>query len=448
MQRVETTTTTTPFTAAVAAFRIAETKLRQVSDAHDAAEEAESFARAAFAEPSLPTELNIRVPGCRMIGESGKEVVVEATTCQLRTEEQILQHHTGDRAAASTMLSALQHWDGERDKAAEACGYASLARAEHEAARAFTTTYNELIEAGLAILRIPTRDPVEGAIKREIVDTHFDCEEDIEKALNALLDAAIAPLSSPPAGSDASLIAASDHFHRLEGALSTISDTAPYDSRAAEAATAEMQVPIDIALARRATTVAGLQAKAKIAQYWQPNEDCDEYDDLPWMVHRSLVDDILALQVEEDAELIALGAELERRWAAEHALELRGSTTDQELDEVCDHTGEIIDKIHGIKPLTAAGWRVRARAVAWHESAYDTPFGTPVEPGHTPDQHQAAAMLINDLIAAEHRPQPRDAVYRDELKASWIVDRDELLQRGLLHRDAAQAAAAAAHHTA
>ena len=60
-----------------------------------------------------------------------------------------------------------------------------------------------------------------------------------------------------------------------------------------------------------------------------------------------------------DAELIALGAELDRLWA------LETGDTDEGLDAATDRTGAIALAIESISPTTVEGLRVKARAAVW-----------------------------------------------------------------------------------
>lgn len=105
----------------------------------------------------------------------------------------------------------------------------------------------------------------------------------------------------------------------------------------------------------------------------------------------------VALDADADAELLALGAELERRWAIEHQRSnVEGDLSDEELDAVCDYTGEIARQIEEAHATTLAGYRVKARAIAWRLSCIDEPIDT-VQPAGP-----EAAQLINDLMG-----QPR-----------------------------------------
>lgn len=79
-----------------------------------------------------------------------------------------------------------------------------------------------------------------------------------------------------------------------------------------------------------------------------------------------LQDDVLGLidppvRADPDAELLELGEELERRWTAENAPDL----SDEAADQTVEHSGEIARKIMDTPAQTAAGYRVKARAIAW-----------------------------------------------------------------------------------
>lgn len=76
-----------------------------------------------------------------------------------------------------------------------------------------------------------------------------------------------------------------------------------------------------------------------------------------------------------DAELLALGPEFESRWAEELVvshrcanLSLRDSQVaalDRELDAATERTGEIAHRIARMPAQTLAGFRLKARAIAW-----------------------------------------------------------------------------------
>ena len=94
-----------------------------------------------------------------------------------------------------------------------------------------------------------------------------------------------------------------------------------------------------------------------------------------------------------DAVLLALGAELDARWAAER-IASKTVESDEELDRICEHTGAIAHQIAGTPATTLAGYRVKARAISW---CHD---GEPVDLGDDSTAHDFANRLIADLLAS------------------------------------------------
>lgn len=126
-----------------------------------------------------------------------------------------------------------------------------------------------------------------------------------------------------------------------------------------------------------------------------------------------------------DAELMRLGADLEVRWAAEAAL---NDTThsDEEFEAAVEHTGEIAHRIHAFAPTTLEGFRVSARAVAWHAGAFDRTIAE----DHTAASSFSlqAARLIDALTAGTANDELAQGVADGwgELTASFQAVRSSL----------------------
>ena len=69
-----------------------------------------------------------------------------------------------------------------------------------------------------------------------------------------------------------------------------------------------------------------------------------------------------------EAELLRLGAELDRLWDAEKAIAELEEKTDADFREARDRTCQAVEKIAAIPATTLTGLRVKAKAVTWMET--------------------------------------------------------------------------------
>jgi hypothetical protein len=65
----------------------------------------------------------------------------------------------------------------------------------------------------------------------------------------------------------------------------------------------------------------------------------------------------------DDAELLRLGAELDRLWDAEKAIAELEEKTDADFRAARDRTRQVVEKIAAIPATTLTGLRVKAKAV-------------------------------------------------------------------------------------
>lgn len=116
-----------------------------------------------------------------------------------------------------------------------------------------------------------------------------------------------------------------------------------------------------------------------------------------------------------DAELLALGAEFERRWEAQRALP--SEAFDAEYDALQNRTSEIGDQIRRVRATTLDGLRVKARVA--QECQTDTlsePFE--ISTGDYLSDNSVAESIVNDLLGLPPREAPeRDAEARAEYEA-------------------------------
>ena len=68
------------------------------------------------------------------------------------------------------------------------------------------------------------------------------------------------------------------------------------------------------------------------------------------------------------AELLRLGAELDRIWDTEKAIAELEEKTDADFTEARDRTCQVVEKIAAIPATTLTGLRVNAKAVTWMET--------------------------------------------------------------------------------
>lgn len=99
-----------------------------------------------------------------------------------------------------------------------------------------------------------------------------------------------------------------------------------------------------------------------------------------------------------DGLLLKMGADMEQRWAAEREVASRPDVSNADLTEACDHTSEIVERIHRMHASTVDGFRVKARAVAWHRCAHDSKFADE-EDGSPRSDTRAAANLVDALLS-------------------------------------------------
>jgi hypothetical protein len=126
----------------------------------------------------------------------------------------------------------------------------------------------------------------------------------------------------------------------------------------------------------RATTMAGLRAKAAIANHFIPQEDSDEYTDLEWQLCHSLVQDLLAVPaLDGDKPLHDMLVEHQRLWDAAEAAPINTARQEKANDRRWSRLGDLREKIADYSPLTRAGLQAKAELVLrwarYHTSSKD-----------------------------------------------------------------------------
>lgn len=226
------------------------------------------------------------------------------------------------------------------------------------------------------------------------------------------------PPSGPPPAPGGVIRAAADCYLRLEERF------AHSTTNSERHALSEAQQPhIDAVLANRAVTLADLIAKAEVAETYQPAPDHDEHGDLQWRLHRSLTDDLLALKntPHPDAELLALGAEFERRWAEQRAYPIEAG--DGGYDALTARTDEVSERIRRIRATTIEGLRVKARVVLECQSdEQDVPVEF-TDGGRLCDTGVAAS-IVNDLLGLAERPIEERKAEAEQVRAQLSRHRE------------------------
>lgn len=200
---------TGPFAAAYEDFRNAEIRTEELSRAHSAAEEAaQAFDRHEVAPPAALTihhEPMTLIRGNRVIPTEPWSFTYKS----LRSVEESSELSAAQKAELS---EALAGWQREQDEADERSGYNRIERAVEAAHRRWMAQHRRTEKAALAVLRIPTSDAREIALKWKIIRDYF--EGGNEEAVTALLQAAKAqPPEPPPPAQGLGFGAALEAFH-------------------------------------------------------------------------------------------------------------------------------------------------------------------------------------------------------------------------------------------
>lgn len=517
----------TPFGAALAAVRSVERRLSKINAAHDAAQQAEMTARDERPLVPYPDTLVVHHPSITMV-IGAKSVATEAFDTTLWSAKSILEKFKGDEVAAGPMLRALAEHNAAQAALDEESGYADIRAADEKISREWTEAYHAVLDATLALMKVPTRDPGEMAIKKRYAKRWGDADEDMIDFLAAMLQAALdaaAPDNAPPpappplpratnadptvsaylearrimgeyahdlsehdaddmapatemlATSPADLTGVAVRLGRIIGeawlhragdwdctlCLHKREEVVPPTSQelcaAAEGQNGGSDAPFRALaflhlgverLAARSPTLTPDDSTARVLAHQSalvaakteyeglpPSHTMEDEDRVGAKLDaaeigirsepctssasavvkleavlegvttgamgdddatlRQVIDYLRGRVVHPDAELLALGEELERRWMAERLRDQDG-VTDAELEAVVEHTGEIAHRIHAITPHTLDGFRVRARAVAWHGHAFDERFSFSVGSEDPSTDTGQAARLVNALI--------------------------------------------------
>lgn len=373
-------------------------------------------------------------------------------TVTLRTSDEIMAY-AADTEQASEMFAALTAWETLTGPAEDRLAAAHAA--EREADAVWQAALSHARELADQILDAPAL-PSEMAAK---VDAYAYVsgvsnspagglasldDDDSNSVLEAVLRD-VATLGDPPRPeptSDAFLIDAIDEVASLN-----VAELATNDMEEANRLSAAKQNPIDVALASRATTVAGLQARVRLVELWMPGADMLDWHDLEWMVVRSLLDDIKALNAMpgSDAALNTEAAttpaaaflpEFERRWAIEAQADHQAGLfnpdlglTDEQLETACDYTGAVANRIIATPGQSVADFKAKARAVLW--CANDRPEDWEAEG----TINRFAKSLVLELLG--HAPSP----VNEAKLAAWDAAGEALVALGAI-RSAALAIAA------
>jgi hypothetical protein len=113
------------------------------------------------------------------------------------------------------------------------------------------------------------------------------------------------------------------------------------------------------------------------------------------MTQQSIVG--LPIATDPDAELIALGMQLETAWAHERSLEDDTHIFGDAYEAAHGVSSAIVSRIEKLTALTLAGAKVKAQGISWCHSGEEIEAEDLNEPGTT--SVRLAASLIRDRLA-------------------------------------------------
>lgn len=198
------------------------------------------------------------------------------------------EEHEKARRAWHARIDQWKEGEGSLDKTPEAQA--------NDAAYWRLTKFRASTPEGLVALTTQLRHTFTGNMADP--STFDPGEVPLDDLNRAVCDSALAlSTPAPTEDPDQALVDLGARFLALRDQIDAIelSDTYP------SAGDAEAAMPLHVELSDlfeqsrrlRATTQAGLQVKARMADYWQPNSDADDFNDLHWQLARSLIIDAI-----------------------------------------------------------------------------------------------------------------------------------------------------------